>query len=161
VCPSPERPGTAASVAGVEVHAAHVRDIDPVTLYGILRLRADVFVVEQNCVYADLDGRDLEPDARLLWLERDGAVVAALRMLADPAGHRVGRVVTAARVRTEGLGARLIEYAVGLAGTDLVLDAQSHLERWYERFGFARNGAQFVEDGIPHVPMIRRTSPPP
>src|SRR4051794_32306760 len=65
----------------VQVQDAALAELDPVTLYRILALRGDVFVVEQNCVYADLDGRDLEPDARQLWIEQDGAVVATLRML--------------------------------------------------------------------------------
>ena len=68
------------------VHVA-LADLDPATLYRILALRSDVFVVEQDCVYPDPDGRDLEPDARQLWIERDGAVVATLRLLRDPDGR--------------------------------------------------------------------------
>ncbi len=137
-------------------------ELDPVTLYRILQLRTEVFVVEQNCVYADLDGRDLEPDARQLWVERDGAVLATLRLLTDPNGDaRIGRVATAAAARGERLAGALMHHAVGLAtGRSIVLAAQSYLEAWYAAFGFSRDGAEFVEDGIPHVPMRRVPTAP-
>ena len=140
-----------------DVREASLAELDPTTLYLILQLRAEVFVVEQNCVYADLDGRDLEPDARQLWIERDGAVLATLRLLTDPDGAaRIGRVVTAAAARGERLAATLMHRAIELAGPrPIVLAAQSYLESWYAGFGFARDGAEFVEDGIAHVPMRR------
>jgi ElaA protein len=132
-------------------------DVDPVTLYKILALRVDVFVVEQNCVYDELDGRDLEPDARQLWVEQDGEVIATLRLLADPDGSaRIGRVATAEGARGSGLAAALMSRSLELAGgRGIVLDAQAHLSRWYERFGFLIDGPEYVEDGIPHVPMRR------
>jgi ElaA protein len=146
----------------VQINVAHLADIDPVTLYRILQLRSAVFVVEQNCAFPDLDGRDLEPDARQLWIERDGRVAAALRILGDPAGWRIGRVVTAPDARADGLGGLLLQRALAVTeGTDVVLDAQAYLEKWYERFGFVRFGAPFLEDGIQHIPMIRRAVPRP
>ncbi len=139
-----------------EIHTSHVAQINPVTLYRILQLRSEVFVIEQNCVYADMDGRDLEPEAVQLWIEWSDDVVATLRIVADPAGRRIGRVVTARSARSDGLGAVLMARALELAAAyDMVLDAQAYLERWYGGFGFTRNGAEFVEDGIPHVPMIK------
>ena len=135
---------------------AATADLDATTLYNILRLRVDVFVVEQECVYPELDGRDLEPGARQLWVEADGAVIATLRVLDDGAELRIGRVATAPSARSGGHGRRLMERALELAGDrDVVLDAQSYLQGWYERFGFVRVGDEFVEDGIPHVPMRR------
>jgi ElaA protein len=141
----------------VQVQDAVVAALDPVTLYRILALRSEVFVVEQDCVYADLDGRDLEPDARQLWIEQDGAVVATLRLLRDPDGRaRIGRVATAASARGSGLAAALMRRALELAGDrEIVLDAQTYLFDWYRRFGFVRDGADYVDDGIPHVPMRR------
>ena len=140
-----------------DVRVAPLIELDPATLYRILKLRSDVFVVEQDCAYDDLDGRDLEPDARQLWVERDGEVLATLRLLTDPNGEaRIGRVVTAASARGERLAAALMRRAIELAGgRSVVLAAQSYLEGWYAGFGFARDGAEFVEDGIPHVPMRR------
>lgn len=138
------------------VHDAAAADLDPRTLYGILRLRSEVFVVEQNCVYLDPDGRDLEPGARQLWIDHGGEVVATLRMLADPDGVRIGRVCVAGVARSGGLAAALMRRAIDLAGDrDVVLDAQSQLVSWYERLGFTRSGAEFLDDGIPHVPMRR------
>lgn len=139
------------------VHVAALADLDPVTLYALLALRVEVFVVEQRCAYAELDGRDLEPGARQLWIEQDGRVVATLRLLVDPDGAlRIGRVATAAAARGRGLAAALLERSLALAGDrTVVLDAQAHLAGWYAGFGFERDGADFVEDGIEHTPMRR------
>jgi ElaA protein len=143
------------------VRSASVADLDPTTLYAILRLRTDVFVVEQDCPYPELDGRDLEPDARQLWIEQDGAVVATLRLLKDDGEVRIGRVATAPPARGTGLAAMLMQRALELVAeddpdADIVLDAQSYLANWYERLGFRRDGDEYVEDGIPHVPMRLR-----
>jgi ElaA protein len=139
------------------VHDARTVDLDATTLYRVLRLRTDVFVVEQECAYPELDGRDLEPDARQLWLADGDAVTATLRLLTDPNGDaRIGRVATAPAARGAGLAAVLMRRALELAGDrPVVLDAQAHLEHWYARFGFAVVGPGYVEDGIPHVPMRR------
>jgi len=136
-------------------------DLDARTLYGILALRAAVFVVEQTCAYLDPDGRDLEPDARQLWIERDGELVATLRMLRDPDGSvRIGRVATAATARHGGLADALMRRALALAPTgDVVLGAQSYLADWYGRLGFVLDGAEYLEDGIPHLPMRLRREP--
>jgi ElaA protein len=141
----------------VDVRAACLTDLDPLTLYRILALRSDIFVVEQDCPYLDPDGRDAEPGARQLWVERDGAVLATLRLLDDDdATARIGRVATARHARGTGLAAELMNRAVELAGERaVVLDAQAHLFDWYARFGFVRDGDDFDEDGIPHVPMRR------
>jgi ElaA protein len=148
-------------VAEVIVHDARLDEIAPGTLYRVLKLRVDVFVVEQACAYSELDGRDLEPEARLVWAEEDGAVLATLRLLIDADGSaRIGRVATASTARTRGIAARLMERALELVKTDgsgrrpeIVLDAQAYLEHWYERFGFLRDGEDFYEDGIAHLPM--------
>ncbi|MDT4919168.1 MAG: ElaA protein [Pseudonocardiales bacterium] len=150
------------SVVGVDIHDAATADLDARTLYEILALRSAVFVVEQDCVYLDADGRDLEPDARQLWIERDGSVVATLRLLRDPDGcARIGRVATAGPARRGGLAEALMRRALELAPSgDVVLGAQSYLEPWYARFGFVRDGEDYLDDGIPHLPMrLRRPLP--
>lgn len=146
--------------APTEVHDAAVADLDPVTLYAILALRSAVFVVEQQCVYLDLDGRDLEPSARQLWVARAGEVMATLRLLVElDATVRIGRVATRRDARGSGLADRLVGRALELAGPrEVVLDAQTYLFDWYARFGFVRAGADFLDDGIPHVPMRRAPS---
>ena len=134
---------------------ARTRQLDAETLYAILRLRQDVFVLEQECLYPDLDGRDLETGTVLWWAEIDGGdVVATLRVLDEGGGVvRIGRVATAASARGRGIADALVRAVLQDIGGDVVLDAQSHLEGWYGRLGFVRDGAEFVDDGIPHVPM--------
>ncbi len=137
------------------IRVAATSELDATTLYRLLALRAEVFVLEQNCVYLDQDGRDLEPGARQLWVQDGDTVLATLRLLREADGSaRIGRVATAAGFRGRGLAAGLVARALQLSDTvDVVLDAQAHLEQWYARFGFVRDGADFTEDGIPHVPM--------
>jgi ElaA protein len=143
------------------VHAAPTNELDPRTLYAILRLRAEVFVVEQACAYLDPDGRDLEPGCVQLWIETrsgEGSVLATARLLTEPGGgHRIGRVCTAPDARRRGLGAALMVAALDRCGdAPVVLDAQSQLTGWYEQFGFETTGHEFMDDGIPHTEMIRR-----
>ncbi|ALJ19439.1 GNAT family N-acetyltransferase [Microbacterium sp. No. 7] len=142
------------------LHSAPVRSMDPTVLYGVLRLRVDVFVVEQDCAYPELDGRDLEDAALLVWATTGDAVVATLRILHDGDALRIGRVVVRAEQRGTGVARALFERGLDeCAAIDpalpVVLDAQAPLEDWYARFGFRRAGEPFVEDGIPHVPMRR------
>lgn len=138
-----------------DVRMAVFARLDAATLYGLLRLRSQVFVVEQQCAYPDMDGRDVEAATRHLWIEDGDRPLAYLRLLRDDDGtFCVGRVVTAPDARGRGLAGSLLRRALEVAvGCDVHLGAQSHLERWYERFGFARTGADYMEDGIPHVPM--------
>ena len=133
-------------------------------LYALLRLRCEVFVVEQDCAYADLDGRDTEPGTVHHWITDGdeahgmacGEVSAYLRALAEPDGTtRVGRVVTAPAARGRGMAARLVEHVGSVVAGPIVLDAQSHLVGWYEQLGYVVDGDEFVEDGIPHIPMRR------
>jgi ElaA protein len=140
-------------------------DLDALTLYALLRLRVDVFVVEQHCPYPELDGRDTDPGTRHLWFEVDRVPVAYLRLLAEPkpadspdpsAIARIGRVVTAPSARGQGLAGRLVTAAVAVIGHGpAVLDAQSQLVDFYAKYGFQPSGPEFVEDGIKHVPMRR------
>lgn len=137
------------------IRSAPTRSLDPAVLYAVLRLRQDVFVLEQECLYPDLDGRDLEDGCTQWWAESAGGeVLAVLRVLTEPGGlTRVGRVATAVSARGSGLAAALVGAVLAATRGPVVLDAQSHLEGWYARLGFGRDGAEFVEDGIPHVPM--------
>ncbi|WP_347057321.1 GNAT family N-acetyltransferase [Blastococcus sp. HT6-30] len=139
------------------LHRARFADLTPFEVYGLCRLRVDVFVVEQECPYPELDGRDVEPATEHLWLEAtDGAVLATIRVLDDGATRAIGRVATAAGARGRGLAARLMAEALASYGDGpLTLGAQAHLQHWYERFGFRLSGPGYVEDGIPHVPMRR------
>ncbi|MCB0996379.1 MAG: GNAT family N-acetyltransferase [Acidimicrobiales bacterium] len=145
------------NIDDVTFHRRSFDELSPHELYALLRLRAEVFVVEQASAYLDPDGRDVEPDAEHLWFtDAEGAVVAALRILVDPgATRRIGRVVTRAESRGRGLAARLMAEALRGWTGHAVLNAQAHLEGWYATFGFERDGPDYDEDGIPHVPMRR------
>ncbi|HEY0186448.1 MAG TPA: GNAT family N-acetyltransferase [Cellulomonas sp.] len=136
--------------------------IAPAELYALLRLRVDVFVVEQACAYPDLDGQDLLPGTVHLWAQQDGALLGGVRVLrAGSARPTIGRVVTAPAARGHGVAGLLLREAIALCrsaaphGSETTIDlhAQAHLERWYARAGFVRVGAQYLEDDIPHVPM--------
>jgi ElaA protein len=140
----------------VIARSARFDQLDASTLYALLRLRVDVFVVEQQCPYPELDGRDHEPGTVHLWLDHDGRPVSYLRILDDGDHARIGRVCTDREHRKGGLSARLVATALELIGDrPCVLDAQSHLAGFYARLGFEPAGPEFVEDGIPHVPMTR------
>lgn len=144
-----------------QLRSATVADLTPTQLYAILRLRIDVFVVEQDCPYPELDGRDTEPSTVLVWHEDiDGTVVSTARFLTDIEGGqpvgRIGRIATAPVARGLGLAAELIRHGIAhFDGRPVVLGAQAHLEAYYGRFGFERSGPNYDEDGIPHLPMRR------
>ena len=138
------------------VNDAPVDQVPAPTLYRILQLRSEVFVVEQGCLYLDPDGRDLEPGARVLWIEGDGGeVVATARVLDDGDARRIGRIATAPAARGEGLARQLVEHVLATTAGPWRLDAQSQLVGWYEALGFQVDGAEFLDDGIPHTPMSR------
>jgi ElaA protein len=144
-----------------DLRVASFRDLDVSTLYAILKLRSDVFVVEQECVYADPDGRDAEPGTRHVWVSRGDQILAYLRILDDGDAERIGRVVTAPEARGAGLAGRLVDEALTVIGNrPSLLDAQAHLVEFYRRYGYEPTGPEYLEDGIPHVPMFRAASTP-
>ena len=144
-----------------EVRVASFRDLDTTTLYAILKLRCDVFVVEQKCFYADVDGRDTEPGTRHVWLARGDDILAYLRILDDGDTERIGRVVTAPDARGAGHAGRLMEHALTVIGNrPSVLYAQAHLAGFYTRFGYTPTGPEYLEDGIPHLPMAKAAPRP-
>lgn len=131
-------------------------------LYDALALRSQVFVVEQNCVFLDADGADRH-SGHLLGRDDGGVLQAYLRIVdagvkfAEPS---IGRVITSAASRGSGLGHRLIaeglrHCAVAWPGRAVRIGAQSRLEGFYARHGFVRDGADYIEDGIPHCEMLR------
>lgn len=147
-------------MADAPIQRRRFHELTPRELYDLLRLRSEVFVVEQDCVFLDLDGRDHEPAAEHLWLADDDGVVSAVRILDEGDGvASIGRVVTRPGARSNGAAARLMHEAIAAldrAGNRaIVLGAQAHLADWYGRFGFEVSGPAYDEDGIEHVPMRR------
>jgi len=141
----------------LDLHVAGFAELDARAAYDVWRLRQSVFVVEQECAYPDLDGRDTEPGTRhVLLRDRTGTLVGYARVLDDGACWRVGRVLLARPARGRGLADPLLRAALEqCSGRDVVLDAQSPLAGWYASFGFVADGEEFLEDGIPHTPMRR------
>ncbi len=140
------------------VRTARWDDLDARTLHDLVRLRLDVFVVEQSCPYPELDGRDIEPGTEHWWLADTAGPSVYCRVLAEGDGvHRVGRVATRHDARGHGLAGRLLQAVVDRhVDTDLVLDSQTYVQSLYAAKGFTVDGQEFVEDGIAHVPMRRR-----
>lgn len=126
-------------------------------LYELLRIRSDVFVVEQNCVYQDLDGDDQR--AVHLWMTVNDKVVALARVC--PAGTHlkeisIGRVVTTERGL--GYGKKIMLYAIDAAknhfdASIIDIEAQEYAKGFYESVGFRQSSDTFILDGIPHIKM--------
>ncbi len=134
-------------------------------VYEVLQLRSEVFVVEQNCVFLDMDGAD-DQALHLLGLQ-DGALVAYARLFQAGikfAEASIGRVVTHSRVRGSGVGHLLIQHAVSSLWSawgiqPIRIGAQAHLKDYYGRHGFVDAGVPYVEDGIDHIEMLRHAAP--
>jgi ElaA protein len=132
-------------------------------VHDILQARSAVFVVEQACVFQDMDGAD--PEGWHLFARVDGAVAAYCRILAAGAKFAepsIGRVITTEAVRGTGMGRSLMEEALRRTatlwpGAAVRISAQQRLERFYRSLGFVTDSAPYDEDGIPHVEMVRRT----
>ncbi len=131
--------------------------LDTRTAYTLWRLRQQVFVVEQASPYPDLDGRDLESATRHVLAHDGDELVGCLRLLDDGSHARIGRVVVAPSARGRGLARELMDTAMALVGArEVRLDAQTQLGAFYASYGFEVSGPEFVEDGVAHVPMVRR-----
>lgn len=152
----------------MDLHWSCVRldELSARELYALLRLRAEVFVVEQRCAYLDPDGLDLEA-WHLLGRDASGALQACARLLDDgeAAGPcRIGRVVTAPAARGAGLGRQLMQQALAHCqrlwpARPVLLGAQAHLQRFYAGLGFVPISDVYDEDGIPHIDMQRESQP--
>ncbi|ANL65923.1 GCN5-related N-acetyltransferase protein [Rhizobium phaseoli] len=146
-------------------HTADLKSVDELPareLYDLLKMRVDVFVVEQNCPYPELDGKDI--DALHLRLMEGGELLASARILKphepqDPV--KIGRVVVSPAHRGKRLGDALMSEAISACerlypANPIALSAQAHLRRFYEAFGFVVASEEYLEDGIPHIDMIRQ-----
>lgn len=131
-------------------------------LYDLLKLRSDVFVVEQNCAYPDPDGKD-ELALHVLGFE-DEQLVAYSRLLPPGTSHKeaaIGRVATGHASRKLGYGRALMAYSMEQAldrfnVNELVISAQQYLEKFYTELGFTAESGPYMEDDIPHIKMRYR-----
>lgn len=147
----------------IEWVCKHHSDLGLEQLYAILKLRSEVFVVEQRCAYLDPDGQDLDGDTCHLMGWDGNQLVAYLRLL-DPQSQGgdvvIGRVLTAPAGRGKGLGHEMMEQALKQAQkrwpeVPIYLSAQAHLQGYYGRYGFVVAGEEYLEDDIPHIGMRR------
>ncbi|MBP0591799.1 GNAT family N-acetyltransferase [Paraburkholderia sp. LEh10] len=149
----------------IDWHWKAFGDLTNVEVYDMLAARAAVFVIEQNCLYGDVDGLDTEAWHLLAYGAHESgmrpALAGYLRVLLPDAGDtdiRIGRVLTTADFRGQGLGNAMLERALGhigaqWPGTPVRLHAQAHLQAFYGSFGFEPIGEVHEEDGIPHIWM--------
>ena len=131
-------------------------------LYAVLKARIDVFVIEQNCPYPDLDNYDQK--AVHIWAEENGDVLAYCRIFDKGIKYdetSIGRVLTTEKARGKSLGKQLIQYAVETIENrfhtaEVRISAQDYLLRFYSGFGFEDTGKKYLEDDIPHTEMVRK-----
>jgi len=137
-------------------------NLTPDELYSVLQLRNEVFVVEQNCVFQDADNKDQGSYHLMGW--NNQVLVAYSRIV--PAGiaydsfPSIGRVVTSPKLRRTGIGKMLMQQSIEhlqklLGQSSIKLGAQLYLKNFYESFGFVQSSDVYMEDGIPHIEMIR------
>jgi len=153
--------------------AKSFNDLSIEQLYELLKLRVDVFVVEQTCFYADLDSErnslDRHNDTIHLLGYQEGILVAYLRILAKGQSYRnhpsIGRVVIAKQARSGGLGHDLMQQALSLCqqkfpNETIKISAQEHLKNFYQKHGFIQTSDMYLEDDIPHIAMLNQKPVP-
>lgn len=131
-------------------------------LYALLQLRSEVFVVEQTCAFQDIDGQD-QAALHLLGRTETGELAAYARLFAAGISYpeaSIGRVVVSPKFRRYGLGRELLREALAAVAAQfgsqpIQIGAQLYLKDFYESFGFRQHGDGYLEDGIPHIHMIR------
>ena len=141
----------------MELIVKHFHDLTTAELFEIYKLRVSVFVVEQNCPYPEVDDADLV--AFHLYLKDDSGILAYLRVLPKGATHEevsIGRVIAAKR--RCGLGTQILKAGIEIArdkfaAQRIEIGAQTYARAFYENVGFRQTGDEYLEDGIPHIPM--------
>jgi ElaA protein len=135
-------------------------DFNPSHLYEVVRLRQDIFIIEQNCIYDDIDGLDYK-SGHLLLFSGNETLIGYLRIV--PPGIKfdelsLGRIAIRKNYRGKGLGKKLIEKGVEIAKergeVSVKIEAQAHLEKLYTGLGFKTVSKIYSVDGIPHIQMI-------
>ncbi len=140
-------------------------ELDTSQLYALLRLRSEVFVVEQDCVYQDIDNKD--QFARHVLMYMQGELVGYTRLF-GPGQYfersSIGRVVVSERIRGRSLGRLLMKKSMDelyrqYGRVDIEISAQQYLTAFYEELGFQPFGQGYLEDGIPHIRMLASNKP--
>ncbi|MBQ4831726.1 GNAT family N-acetyltransferase [Pseudoalteromonas sp. MMG010] len=141
-------------------HSQNFNQLTNHTLFNIIRSRVDVFVVEQNCAYPELDDQDIDINTQhIYWLE-EGKIGAYARCYDKNVSYSaIGRVLVCEPFRNKGLARKLVLQAIECCqkqwpDKDIYIGAQTYLIDFYKSFGFTVTGNDYLEDGIPHQDMI-------
>jgi ElaA protein len=152
---------TAAPTYTVDVR--RLDEFSALDLHAMLKMRVDVFVVEQNCAYPELDGND--PACMHLRLLDGGDLLACARLWRPTPDvlPRIGRVTVSPQHRGKRLGEALMREAIAeceklYPGEPIEISAQAHLQKFYGSLGFEKTSDEYLEDDIPHVDMVRQTT---
>ena len=136
-------------------------ELDTKELYELLRLRSEVFVVEQNCVYQDVDGKD---NKAIHVLGIKNANIVAYTRIFKPGDYfkeaSIGRVVVSKSVRKDGYGIDIMKASIKViedkySKSSIRISAQKYLLKFYNSLGFIQEGEEYLEDGIPHIQMFK------
>jgi ElaA protein len=148
----------------IDWQVKHFRELNIDELYEILKLRIDVFVVEQTCYYPDIDGIDRHEETIHVFCYQQNEIAGYLRVLAKKQSYddyiAIGRVIIAEHARGTGLGHELMSKALNVCQQHfpeqkIKISAQEHLEKFYKYHGFERVSAMYLEDNIPHIAMLQ------
>ncbi|MBK9328260.1 MAG: GNAT family N-acetyltransferase [Sphingobacteriales bacterium] len=140
----------------------YFNDLTPSELYDLLQLREEVFQIEQNCIYRDIDDKDRKCWHLLLYME--SGLAAYARLVPEGISYNgytsIGRVASKTVWRKEGFGKQLMKEAIEklvqlFPDKDIKISAQAYLQEFYEGFGFVRVSEPYMEDDIPHIAMVK------
>ncbi|MDD9891242.1 MAG: GNAT family N-acetyltransferase [Gammaproteobacteria bacterium] len=146
-------------MSNLEVTVKSFSELSNAELYSFLRLRAEIFIVEQQCIYQDLD--DFDQEAVHVCAYADRKLVAYTRLIAPGIkypGASIGRVITKSCSRNRGIGSEIVACALRTSKalwpySPITISAQEYLQNFYARFGFEKQSDAYMEDGIPHIEM--------
>ena len=140
--------------------------IDNHRLYELIKFRVDIFVVEQKCAYQELDNKDNHPETRHLFASVDDKLIAYSRLLPPKLSYpeaSIGRFAVHASIRRQGIGSDLLVSSIReinsiWANNDIRISAQDYLQTFYEKAGFNKVSDPYLEDGIPHIEMLKQST---
>lgn len=147
----------------LNILAIPFKNLSPQQLYDLMKLRVEVFIVEQSCLYQDLDDKDQQAIHFLAY--KNNKLAAYARFLFDTEKHAysIGRVITSKSFRKQGLAKQLMDEVISYSCQnfpthDIVISAQCYISEFYESLGFMQTGTPYDEDGLPHIKMIRKAT---
>lgn len=147
----------------MEWHIKYFNDLSPEELYNILKLRSEIFVVEQQCIYLDCDDKD-KVSYQLFKKNHEGDIIASVRILPKGVSYNepsIGRVVVRKDYRRKGIASEMMKFAIDFIKKEfnenaIRISAQLYLLEFYKSVGFLPVSEPYLEDNIPHIEMLHR-----